>query len=72
MRLLVGDIGGTTTRLALATLSDGGAVALSDEHRYPSASAPDLDTHVRAWLARRDCISNRRHQPLDFEAARQG
>lgn len=52
MRLLVGDIGGTTTRLALATLSDDGAVALSDEHRYPSASAPDLDTHVRAWLAR--------------------
>ncbi|MDB4929089.1 MAG: Glucokinase [Myxococcaceae bacterium] len=52
MRLLVGDIGGTSTRLALAAVTADGAVSLSDEHRYPSASAPDLDTLVRDWRAR--------------------
>ena len=51
MRLLVGDIGGTSTRLALASIAADGAITLSDERRYPSASAPDLDTLVRAWLA---------------------
>lgn len=52
MRLLVGDIGGTSTRLALASVTPDGAIALSDERRYPSASAPDLDTLLRDWLAR--------------------
>ncbi len=51
MRLLVGDIGGTSTRLALATLTDEGTVALSDERRYQSASSADLDTFVRDYLA---------------------
>lgn len=52
MRLLVGDIGGTSTRLALASIAPDGAITLSDEHHYPSASAPDLDTLLRGWLAR--------------------
>lgn len=52
MRLLVGDIGGTSTRLALATVGARGEVTLSDEHHYASASAPDLIPLVRDWLAR--------------------
>ena len=52
MRLLVGDIGGTSTRLALASIAADGAITLSDEHHFPSASAPDLDTLVREWLRR--------------------
>ena len=52
MHLLVGDIGGTSTRLALASVAPDGAITLSDERRFPSASAPDLDTLVRDWLSR--------------------
>lgn len=51
MRLLVGDIGGTSTRLALATLNPDGSVALADERRYESAAATDLETFVRDYLA---------------------
>lgn len=51
MRLLVGDIGGTSTRLALASIAPDGAISLSDERRYASASAPDLDALVRDWLS---------------------
>lgn len=50
--LLVGDIGGTSTRLALASIAPDGAVTLSDERRYASASAPGLDALVRDWLSR--------------------
>lgn len=51
MRLLVGDIGGTTTRLALATLTADGAVTLSNERRYDSSESTDLDTFVRDYLS---------------------
>lgn len=51
MRLLVGDIGGTSTRLALASIAPDGAISLSDERRYSSASVPELDLLVRDWLS---------------------
>ncbi len=51
MRLLVGDIGGTSTRLALASIATDGAITLSNERRYLSAAAPNLDTLVRDWLS---------------------
>lgn len=52
MRLLVGDIGGTSTRLAVASVDDAGTVTLADERRYDSASGPDLDGFVRDYLGR--------------------
>jgi len=51
MRLLVGDIGGTSTRLALATLTEENTVTLSDERRYDSSVSTDLDSFVRDYLA---------------------
>jgi glucokinase len=59
MDLLVGDIGGTFTRLALANVAPDGTITLSDERRYPSASAPDLDSLVRDWLARTTTLVTR-------------
>jgi glucokinase len=49
MRVLVGDIGGTKTNLACATiLSD--RVTLEQVRRYPSAEAPSLAAIVRSYL----------------------
>ena len=49
MRVLVGDIGGTKTGLALAQVA-GDAVALSQPARYPSRDFPDLASLVRRYL----------------------
>ncbi len=49
MRVLVGDIGGTKTGLAVAEL-DGDAVALSGAARYPSADFGALAEVVRRYL----------------------
>jgi glucokinase len=49
MRVLVGDIGGTQTRLALAQVSADG-VELSHVRRYASAEAGSLGAIVRGYL----------------------
>ncbi len=49
MRVLVGDIGGTKTVLAVAEL-DGDAVALSRSARYPSRDFDGLAAIVRRYL----------------------
>ncbi len=49
MRVLVGDIGGTKTGLAVAEV-DGDAVALSAEARYPSGDFGTLAEIVRRYL----------------------
>jgi glucokinase len=50
MRVIVGDIGGTKTGLALAEV-DGGKVRLSAAARYPSQAHGSLAEIVRRWLA---------------------
>ncbi len=50
MMVLVGDIGGTTTRLALVS-SDGGPRNLVAEKDYRSADYPSLEPIVAAFLA---------------------
>jgi len=49
MRVLVGDIGGTKTGLALAEVA-GDAVTLSRPARYPSQDFSDLASLVRRYL----------------------
>lgn len=46
MRILVGDIGGTKTGLALAEVA-GDRVALSQERRYPSSDFQSLEAIAR-------------------------
>ncbi len=53
MRVLVGDIGGTKTGLALADVV-GDAVTLAQSSRYPSRDFPDLAALVRRYLADTD------------------
>ncbi len=48
MRVLVGDIGGTTTRLALASVAR--EVEISDARRYPSGEAASLAAIIRRYL----------------------
>jgi glucokinase len=50
MRVLVGDIGGTKTGLAVAEV-DGDAVSLSEAGRYPSRDYGNLADIVRRYLA---------------------
>jgi glucokinase len=49
MQVIVGDIGGTKTSLALAEVDDAGA-RLSDERRYPSGEFDSLGAIVGAYL----------------------
>lgn len=49
-RLLVGDVGGTWTRLALARPREGDGVDLLVQRRYPSRAFPDLESAVRRFL----------------------
>ena len=49
--LIAGDIGGTTTRLALVS-PDGGPRAFLAEEEFPSAGYPGLQPIVEAFLAR--------------------
>lgn len=49
MRVLVGDIGGTKTGLAVAD-TDGTRVALTEARRYPSAEFGSLSAIVRRYL----------------------
>jgi glucokinase len=48
--LLVGDIGGTNVRLALARLTDDGGVAISDVWRRPGSDFPDFGAAIAAYL----------------------
>ncbi len=50
MRVLVGDIGGTKTGLAVAEI-DGERVSLSDERRYPSAESDSLEKIIKHYLS---------------------
>ncbi len=54
MGLLVGDVGGTSTRLARADVRDDGTVVLTDERRYASASAASLDALVARYFTETD------------------
>ncbi len=49
MRVLVGDIGGTKTGLAVAE-TDGAVVALSEQRRYPSGDFDSLEEIVIRYL----------------------
>ncbi len=49
MRVLVGDIGGTKTGLAVAE-TDGSSVTLSEERRYPSGDFDSLEAIVGRYL----------------------
>ena len=49
MRVLVGDVGGTKTNLALAEIR-GEHVALLEPRTYASAQWPGLESCARAWL----------------------
>jgi len=49
MHIVVGDIGGTKTNLALAEVDDAG-VRLSAEQRYPSGEFESLDAIVGSYL----------------------
>ncbi|MGE5153593.1 MAG: glucokinase [Bdellovibrio bacteriovorus] len=49
MRILVGDIGGTKTGLALAEVA-GGRVTLREERRYPSGDFDGLEAIVARYL----------------------
>lgn len=49
MRILVGDIGGTKTGLAVADV-DGERISLSDERRYSSAESDSLEKIVKRYL----------------------
>lgn len=51
MRLLVGDLGGTHARLALADAGEGG-LDLRDVTHYENARYPDLDAILADYLAR--------------------
>jgi len=53
MRILVGDIGGTKTGLALAEVV-GNEVTLGAERRYPSAGFESLEAIVARYLAETD------------------
>jgi len=48
-RLLVGDVGGTWTRLALVRPRGDGGFDLVVQRRYPSRSLPDLETALRRF-----------------------
>ena len=50
MRVLVGDIGGTKTGLALAEI-DGERISLSGERRYPSAKSDSLEKIVKGYVS---------------------
>ncbi|TSA19698.1 MAG: glucokinase [Betaproteobacteria bacterium] len=52
MNLLVGDIGGTHTRLAIAEVGIGGRVRLSPVERLLNAAHADLTATLRDYLAR--------------------
>lgn len=52
MNLLVGDIGGTHTRLAIAEVGIGGRVRLSPVERLLNAAHADLTTTLRDYLSR--------------------
>jgi glucokinase len=49
MRVLAGDIGGTTARLAIAEVA-GGAPRVAQDRHYPSAESPGLAPIVRRFL----------------------
>ena len=49
MQVLSGDIGGTTTRLAIAEI-EAGRTRLSHERHYPSGTYSDLETIVGEFL----------------------
>jgi glucokinase len=49
VRILVGDIGGTKTSLAIAE-TDGSALSLREQRRYPSADFDSLESIVRQYL----------------------
>ncbi|MCF1182665.1 glucokinase [Marichromatium gracile] len=51
MRILVGDIGGTKTALAIAEPDAGGGLVLHHPERYPSAEHAGLESIVRHYLA---------------------
>lgn len=51
--VLAGDVGGTKTRLARATVEDGLAVRLDDVAVYPSAEHESLGALVREYLSSR-------------------
>lgn len=50
MRVLVGDIGGTKTSLALASVTDEHEIEIDEPRRYASASAASLASLVRRHL----------------------
>lgn len=50
MHVLVGDIGGTKTSLALADITSGEHIELHEPRRYTSADWPGLEACVRAYL----------------------
>lgn len=47
--VLVGDVGGTNVRLAVARINDHGHVDLSHVSRLPVATFPSLDDAIEAW-----------------------
>ncbi len=49
--ILVGDVGGTNVRLAVARINDDGHVDLSDVMRMPVAELPSLSDAIEAWSA---------------------
>lgn len=55
VRILVGDLGGTHTRLALATQDDG-RLRVSDPARYDNTRHPDLDAILADYLSRHASI----------------
>lgn len=50
MSVLVGDVGGTKTALAVAESDDQGRIALKQEHRLPSADFDSLQALVQAYV----------------------
>jgi glucokinase len=55
LRILVGDLGGTHTRLALATQTEG-RLQISDTTRYENARHPGLDAILADYLGRHASI----------------
>ena len=49
--ILVGDVGGTNVRLAVARLNDEGHVDLTHVSRMPVATYPSLGDSIEAWKA---------------------
>ena len=57
--ILVGDVGGTNVRLAIAHIDSNSQVELSHVERMPVLSFPSLEDAIDAWHNTRLDLANR-------------